>query len=388
MISSRFRSLAVFVLAGTVLLIAGYAIARWILRPRAPEIVWVRQLGRSGTGFCSDIAVDSRGDVWLGGMTDGALLAKRTQRGRSERSKTGFLAKYNGGGRLLEVRQVGSAVDRIALGVLPDDALYVDDGWKDICRVSPDGRTVWEEPFFSRSALYIRSIVTHSRTAIFAVGNTWDWAIDQPFVVRLNSDGSTVWTRMLGRSLGATGSHTPEVFDAAVDASGSIFIVGVDYPSGFLLALDAKGRLLWRVKSPEPAEFVRVNSNGIYVGTAASRNGNAASLMKYDLTGKRLWFRQLSEHNHMQIRDMALHRTGSIYMLISRDYTRTASNMLVKRNADGTLLWTKALPTNDAASTGIALGQEGAIYICATAGSHPIHRQNHHAILVMKLTER
>lgn len=120
--------------------------------------------------------------------------------------------------------------------------------------------------------------------------------------------GDTLWSRTVGTNA------FDVVQDAATDANGNLYVVGVtwgdmtgDYKGegdAFVLKLDPQGRILWR-RQPGSAGYDEAlgvaidKSNNVYVvgqteGAFAGLNkgDDDAFLLKYDTDGRLLWRRQ------------------------------------------------------------------------------------------------
>src|SRR5262245_32841833 len=74
------------------------------------------QLGTAGLEESRGIAVDQAGNVYITGSTDGSLA------GTNLGGRDAFLAKYNSGGALQWIQQLGSRGDDISYGVAIDNS--------------------------------------------------------------------------------------------------------------------------------------------------------------------------------------------------------------------------------------------------------------------------
>ena len=82
---------------------------------------WIRQIGTSSSDSASGVAVDSSGNVYVTGRTYGALT------GANAGSGDIFLTKYNSSGDQQWIKQIGTSGDDKGLGVDVDsaDGVYV-----------------------------------------------------------------------------------------------------------------------------------------------------------------------------------------------------------------------------------------------------------------------
>lgn len=83
----------------------------------AQEILWTRQFGSTKTESANAVAVDSAGNVYAAGWTQGALSGQT-----SAGDEDAFVRKYDGEGNELWTRQFGSAKNEVANGVTVDSA--------------------------------------------------------------------------------------------------------------------------------------------------------------------------------------------------------------------------------------------------------------------------
>jgi len=142
-------------------------------------LLWTRQFGTSQGDFDAVVAVDSAGDVYIGGSTTGSLGGP--QAGNSDI----FLAKYDGSGAPLWVRQMGTTMVENVGGVAVDfaDNVFV------------SGQTYG------------------------SIGASNEGFADV-FVVRYSASGTPIWTRQLGTSSIDSGGIV------ATDSSGEVLICG------------------------------------------------------------------------------------------------------------------------------------------------------------------
>lgn len=183
----------------------------------SPEggLLWSRQFGSPAADFARGVAVDPTGNVFVVGDTSGALPENAAARGRSD----AFVAKFDASGDLDWMREFGSsALDR-ATGVAVDaggDALIV-------------GTTSGALP-------------TNSAGGASDV-----------FVAKVGPNGQRLWIRQFG-SEGGNQADFGQAIAARPD--GTSFVTGYTYGSlpgnnssggidGYVARLDASGNLSW-----------------------------------------------------------------------------------------------------------------------------------------------
>ncbi|MEN6319722.1 MAG: SBBP repeat-containing protein [Syntrophaceae bacterium] len=145
---------------------------------------WTRQLGSSSNDIAQGVAVDTSGNIYVTGSTNGSLDGN-TNAGNYDM----FLVKYNAAGTKQWTRQLGSSSDDEATGVAVD----------------------------TNGNLYVTGKTNGSLDGNTSAGN-YDM-----FLVKYNAAGAKQWTRQLGTSTTDYGQGV------AVDASGNIYVTGSTY---------------------------------------------------------------------------------------------------------------------------------------------------------------
>ncbi|NMO14094.1 DUF1565 domain-containing protein [Pyxidicoccus fallax] len=202
----------------------------------AGALLWVRMLGTSADDLAYGVAADSSGNVYVAGVTGGALPGNSSAGGQDV-----FIAKYTAQGTLAWVRQWGSAASDIAQDVEVDStgAIVVGGSTTGSLAATSQGGT---DAFVSRWTSagvreWARQIgtagedsgygvatdvggtvyLTGSSTAALATGYVGG---HDAFLVRYASDGTRGWVEHLG-------SATDEVALGAASRSGNgVYIVG------------------------------------------------------------------------------------------------------------------------------------------------------------------
>jgi hypothetical protein len=225
---------------------------------------WVRQYGTAGEDTAEGVAVDSAGNVYVAGWTQGNLG------GTSAGSMDIYLRKLDASGAVLWTRQVGNSSFEVAHGVAVDSAGNVlvlgftngtlgaaSVGGTDlvVLKYTPAGSLLWTQQLGTAVGDSDVEVAVGPLDAIYALGHTTG-AIEgtsagstDVFVRKLNADGSTAWTQQWG----SAGNDYPTSLD--VDASGNVYIAGstagaLNGPNAgkddaFLTRLDPAGNVAW-----------------------------------------------------------------------------------------------------------------------------------------------
>jgi hypothetical protein len=151
---------------------------------------WIRQIGTSAHDYGYSVAVDSSGNAYVTGYTSGALT------GANAGSSDVFVTKYNSSGTQQWIRQIGTSASDTGSGVAVD----------------------------SSGNAYVTGYTGGALTG--ASAGSYD-----VFVTKYNSSGTQQWMRQIGTSASDTGSGV------AVDSSGNAYVTG--YTEGALTGANA-----------------------------------------------------------------------------------------------------------------------------------------------------
>lgn len=215
------------------------------------DVLWTKFLSTTENEKSSAIAVDSRGFVYVAGITYGSIGGDFENQGDADL----FLAKFNAEGEKVWARQWGSRKDDVinSLAIDRSDNIYA------------AGRTTGE------------------LDENFNIGKT-DF-----FVTKFNESGKKEWTRQLG-----TDEHE-SALALAIDSQNNVIVAGAtageldncehaeidpEYPyysDSFLIKLDGAGTKLWTrqwgTEYDDSAQSISISLNGdIYVLENRSAN--------------------------------------------------------------------------------------------------------------------
>jgi hypothetical protein len=160
-----------------------------------PVLVFADYIGSTGTDFAYDVAVDSAGNVYVGGETTSAAIPAGTQNGSGP---GGYLLKINSAGTREWITYLTGRV----VGVDVDSS-----GNPYITGATGDGLAVKD-----------------------ADQNGFGGGGLDAFVGRMNTDGTRNWLTYLG---GSAAENTPQQMGAiAVDGSGNAYVTGASSSTG------------------------------------------------------------------------------------------------------------------------------------------------------------
>ncbi|MFP4692865.1 MAG: SBBP repeat-containing protein [Halothece sp.] len=212
----------------------------WIARYTPDgERVWIDQFGSSGRDFSNSITLDSQGNLYITGHTEGSIAGSPNQ-GFTDI----FVAKYDPNGEQEWVRQFGSSDREESFGIASDsnDNIYLtgttygslegqNAGENDIWLASfdADGNQRWIEQFGGNSTDHAYDITVDNEDSIYLTGFTrsvlegGNSLSSDSWVARFNSSGNQNWIRQFN-----VGNVTDNVsaFGITTDDDNNVFLTG------------------------------------------------------------------------------------------------------------------------------------------------------------------
>jgi hypothetical protein len=317
----------------------------------AQTIEWIRQFGTGGHDRAAAIAVHAS-SVFVAGGTEGALPGQR-----SAGSVDAFVARYDGSGVEVWMRQFGTpGVDEVLAIAVDDTGIYV------------AGDT--------QGTLSARGIAPPGQHA---------------FVRKYDPNGVELWTREFGSG------RSDEVLaltsgPAAVYAAGDTTVTAPPYDDAFVTTFTAAGRSGWSrgfgTAAVDRATAIVVNASGVYVagatqGTLPRQTGSGDAdgfLRKYGFDGTEIWTRQFGTRESDEILSMAIDTSG-LYLagmtsgvLNGQTSAGSADAFVRKFDFNGRVVWTRQFGTSRYDDVlGIAVGERGVYVAGNTSGAWPGH---------------
>jgi uncharacterized delta-60 repeat protein len=317
--------------------------------------VWTKLLGTSGTDYAYALTTGNDGAIYVSGYTYGNLDGQTNSGGLDA-----FIIKYNPDGTKVWTKLLGTSGDdqSYALTTGNDGTIYVsgvtngnldsqtNSGGLDafITKYNPDGTKVWTKLLGTSGYDQAFALTTGNDGAIyvsgFTTGNldgqTYDGRTDA-FITKYNSDGTKVWTKLLGTS----GSAQANALTTGND--GAIYVSGYTYGN-----LDGQ------------------TNNGY----------EDAFITKYNPDGTKVWTKLLGTSNPDQANALTTGKDGAIYVtgvtggnLDGQTNSGSYDAFITKYNPDGTKVWTKLLGTSSYDyARALTTGNDGAIYASGDTG--------------------
>ena len=354
-----------------------------------PTTEWISQWGTINLDESKDIAVDSGGNIYVTGHTDGSVS------GTNPGLDWAWLRKYDRDGTRLWTQELESDKDDISFGVTTDSAgnVYItggtdgalegsnagsSDAW--VAKYDTSGTRQWLEQFGSINNEYSSSVAVDADGNVYISGYTNEGNGDA-WVAKYDSSGDRLWFEQF--DFGDSEASK----DIAVDSAGNIYVTGsirvedTQYDT-WIVKYNSNGARQWRKQLDSASDSfssIAVDSTGnIYVsGETESIRGSDrredAWIAKYDTDGDRQWWEELGvttertrSYGVAVDRDDNPYITGQITSEIDAAARVWAINPFVaKYDGLGNRQWIQQLGSSEDRSTswGIDVDGDGNVYV-------------------------
>ena len=254
--------------------------------------IWVKQFGSSELDSAYEISVDSTGNSYLVGATEG-VLPNNNKLGNTD----AFIAKYDAGGTQIWIKQFGSSESDQAKAITIDN-----------------------------NNIYVTGYTYGSLSNNGNLGN------EDAFIAKYNVNGTQLWTKQFGTS------STDFAGKINIDYSGNIYVMGTTEGSlpgisnlgqadAFIAKYDANGTQTWIKQFGSSAGelvagIITDSSGNVYVsGTTEGSLYNNSNLgitdgflAKYNASGTQLWVKQFGSSSIDGVSGISLDSSNNIYI--------------------------------------------------------------------------
>jgi hypothetical protein len=307
--------------------------------------LWIRQIGSNAEEFVRASAPDGSGGFYLSGHTIGSLAAPNIG------AWDAFLARYDGAGNQLWIRQFGTNRQDFSASAAQDGSggTYVSghtegsvagpnagdaDMW--LARYDAAGNQLWIRQIGTTAYDSATAAAANGSDGVYVSGLSYD-SLGGPnaggadvWLARYDGAGNQLWIRHLG-----TGAD--DLVDAAApDGSGGVFVGGASFgglggtSAGdcdvWLARYDGAGNQLWIQALGTAAEdfafaLVPHGSDGVFVSgyTGGDLGGPSSGfsdgwLAHFDGAGALVWIRQLGSSSYDFLRCAAPDGSGGVFV--------------------------------------------------------------------------
>jgi Beta-propeller repeat len=349
---------------------------------------WVHQLGADGSDAAYGVDVDSHGNLYVVGETNGSLDGQN--RGESD----AFIARYTADGQRVWIRQLGTTARDAAAAVSTDRGgnVYLAGltfgslggpigGAYDafVAKYDPAGNQIWLTQVGTLDRDLAGSVSTDSDGNVYIAGDTFgdlggpNTGMADAYLAKLDSTGHRLWVRQLGTGMGDVAKGI------SADGAGDVYIAGqtdgdlgganAGSSDAFIARYDTNGHRQWirqlGTTALDYANAIATDLRGnVYIagltdGDLQEKNAGSsdAFISKFDSAGSRTWGTQLGTAATEQANTIAVDTNGAIYIAGHTDGDLAAPTAgagdvyLAKYDTDGRIVWTRQLGStgNDAA---------------------------------------
>ena len=296
------------------------------------EKLWTKVIGGPKSDIASKIAIDSNGDLFITGYTDGSI----------------------------------------------DDQTNVGNDDCFIIKCSSNGEKLWTKLFGSLKSDTATDIVIDNTGNIFITGYTlgnMDTQINSGstdvFIAKFTNTGEKLWTRLYASAkydyaFNMVLSKTGDVFitgnNADEDASGNLKNFDI-----FLAKYSSAGELLWtKTISTDKNDYVEgidINNNDEifitgytdgYLDKLINYGNGDIFIAKYSSNGDKLWTKLFGNVDTDISRDIKIDNNGNIFIvgssksrLDNQENSGDHDMLIIKYNTNGDRLWTKLFGTSN-----------------------------------------
>ena len=313
---------------------------------------WFLTVGDSNSNAGNDVAIDSDGNVYTSGVSNGDIFVIKHDKDGTEQWQ-----------RLINT----NSSEQIGIGLDSSNNVYVvgdtdespSQGSLDfhITKFNSSGTEIWQKGLGGSG---IEQMFGHSTTD--SSGNTYGTGYTTSagqgtfaqYLAKWNSSGTVQWQRTLSMS----GQHTGR--DVALDSSGNVYMCGesdlgtLNNTNLTLAKWASNGTHQWTryLRGSSYGEYgygVAVDSSdNIYVCGSTSSVGagsNDLLLVKYNSSGTVQWRRTLGGSGSDEGKGVAVDSSDNVYVCgTTRSYGNgTRYIMIAKYNSSGTLDWQNTL---------------------------------------------
>ncbi len=366
-------------------------------------VVWTADVLSANAGGSEAMAIDSEGNIYLAGTT------KRPLSGTGPSGYNSVLIKFDADGNELWTQVTGTTEDDRchALAVDSKGNAYIagstegdldgdNAGQRDVflTKFDPDGNEQWTLQMGTEKEDYANSLLIDADDNLYLGGTTRGDLCElsqgdyDAFLIKLDPYGNEVWARQIG-------SEKPDyTYAAAVDAEGNVLITGWTQGDlgganaggwdGFIAKFNSAGLTRWvshigTSGSDQPSAIVVDDEGDAYIsGTTRGDfsdegQGNRADafVIRFDASGGEVWTREVGTSADDECLAVAIGPEGNLYLAgatmgdFEQDETySTADSFVIQLDTSGQVLWNHRIETpKRSRATAVAVDADGQVFL-------------------------
>lgn len=261
------------------------------------QVNWIQQLGTSSDDRSNSVAIDSLGNVYISGYTEGSM------EGINEGGRDAFLTKFNSSGSELWTQQFG------LIGTDESNSVAVD----------------------GTGNVFLTGFTSGD------LGGTNGGQTDA-FLSKFDSNGNELWTEQIG------GTWFDRSYSVAVDSSGNAYITGhtddlfiensLSSSDIFIAKYDGSGTELWskQLLSNYPAVGYDIDTDldqNIYL--SGNSGVGPIFLAKFDSNGDEIWSKELTSRSPSSNQSIVIDSQGFSYFTVSNSGPTNSQDVLLTK---------------------------------------------------------
>jgi hypothetical protein len=238
-----------------------------------------------------------------------------------------------------------------------------------LIKITKSGEKVWMSDVYGGNMSSASAIVESVNGNLFVCGKTyrnWDNSRIDILLVKLNSNGDTLWTKTYGGIEAEYGYNILETSDGNILIAGTTLSFGSDpYGDIYLIKANYQGDTLWTKVIEDPGQetpfHLLETKNGEYLVTGTNEDDDDPReiyLVKVDADGTKLWDKKIGpptwkwgfsaiELSNEDLIICGLHTVGVGYNQV----------LVIKTNNTGNVIWEKEFGEDKISEQGNSIKQ-------------------------------
>lgn len=283
----------------------------------------------------------SSGDVWLIRTDSNGDTLWSKTYGDSSGRDEGYSIKKVTGGGYIIAGQTTS------FGAGESDAFVI--------RINDNGDTLWTRTYGGESQDYVTRIQQTSDNGFIMVGHTYSYGLGSfdVWLIRTDENGDTIWTNTFGTSGVDLGNSIQQTSDGGFIITGRRLSFSSGTPDLYLVRTDSNGDSLWtRGYNGPVTPFSFDEGKGVY---QLSSGGYLAA----GISDAKLWLLRIDENGDTLWTKLYNEPCSSVDITSDGGFIISGNNSLTRINEDLNILWTKVIGESSDFSNSVQQTSDG-----------------------------